>query len=393
VLPCSSFSPCNYRNSSIPRLQAEDSKWTTSRQSRYVHRGETTRNKLTDIPFQGEIEKIILNPKYHQPLVLVKAIRNGLVYGTKVRLPHALVMIFLFRSGTIREKLLAIFKATKLHAFNLAKFAFLYKSSMLAMKNVNGKEQSVHPFIAGLFGGYWVFGHGKAAFSSVSQQIVIYVFARVVLGMAKLAVQPPGNNTLVGGTYGGHGGKGIFGLSEEQLAIVRKRSWPVFASLSWASVMWLFRWYPEMLQPSLRNSMTYMYVERSLIPFFSSCSSANERLRDPSRHYSPTDTGLTSTFSCPDTTTRTHGTAWVISFGTTNDTCTIMTSFFGYPIVNSLVNCCFVFCCMCHRTWLLLARLTFAFSFANSEHWSDLNSFVMQHTPTALPPGLPGKLD
>jgi hypothetical protein len=85
--------------------------------------------------------------------------------------------------------------------------------------------------------------------------------------MAKLAVQPPGDNTLVGGAYGGHGGKGIFGLNEQQLTIVRQRSWPVFASLSWASVMWMFRWYPEMLQPSLRNSMTYMYVRRfSFVP-------------------------------------------------------------------------------------------------------------------------------
>ncbi|KAL1583599.1 hypothetical protein WHR41_07741 [Cladosporium halotolerans] len=208
---------------------------------------------------QGELEKVILDPKYHQPLVLLKAIRNGLVYGVKVRFPHALVMIFLFRSGTVREKLWAIYKATRLHAFNLAKFAFLYKSSMLALRNVNGKEQSIHSFFAGLFGGYWVFGHGKAQFSSVSQQICIYVFARVVLGLAKLAVQPPGDNTLIGGAYGGHGGKGIFGLSEQQLELVRKRSWPVFASLSWASVMWLFRWYPEMLQPSLRNSMTYIY--------------------------------------------------------------------------------------------------------------------------------------
>jgi len=209
---------------------------------------------------QGELEKVILDPKYHQPLVLLKAIRNGLVYGVKVRFPHALVMIFLFRSGTVREKLWAIYKATRLHAFNLAKFAFLYKSSMLALRNVNGKEQSIHSFFAGLFGGYWVFGHGKAQFSSVSQQICIYVFARVVLGLAKLAVQPPGDNTLIGGAYGGHGGKGIFGLSEQQLELVRKRSWPVFASLSWASVMWLFRWYPEMLQPSLRNSMTYIFA-------------------------------------------------------------------------------------------------------------------------------------
>jgi len=203
-------------------------------------------------------------------------------------------MIFLFRSGTVREKLLAIFKATRLHAFNLAKFALLYKSSMLALKNVNGKEQSVHPFLAGLFGGYWVFGHGKAAFSSVSQQIVIYVFARVVLGMAKLAVQPPGDNTLVGGAYGGHGGKGLFGLNEAQLAIVRQRSWPVFASLSWASVMWMFRWYPEMLQPSLRNSMTYMYVQRFSPPLPSAVRSMSGSRAGCFAAFS-TDTGLTST--------------------------------------------------------------------------------------------------
>ena len=118
----------------------------------------------------------------------------------------------------------------------------------------------MHTFLAGLFGGYWVFGHGKGASSSVNQQIVIYVFARVVLALAKLAVQPPGDNSLVGGIYGGHGGKGALGLSQEQLSIIQRYSWPVFASFSWASVMWIFRYYPETLQPSLRSSMTYMYV-------------------------------------------------------------------------------------------------------------------------------------
>lgn len=249
-------------------------------------------------------------------------------------------MIFLFRSGTVREKLWAIYKATRLHAFNLAKFALLYKSSMLAMKNVNGKEQSVHPFLAGLFGGYWVFGHGKAAFSSVSQQIVIYVFARVVLGMAKLAVQPPGDNTLIGGAYGGHGGKGIFGLNEEQLAIVRQRSWPVFASLSWASVMWMFRWYPEMLQPSLRNSMTYMYVQRFFPPLLL-------RVLSTSAGYLaafPTDTGLTSTFSRPDTTTRTPGMAWAISFGTTNET---FYDFMTFLDTHCTFTCALLLCFAC----------------------------------------------
>lgn len=206
------------------------------------------------------MERIILDPKYHAPLTLVKAVRNGLVYGTKVRFPHALVMIFLFRNGTVREKLSTIFKATKLHARNLAVFALIYKSTLLALKSIQGKEKSADPFLAGLLGGWYVFGRYK---SSVSQQIVIYIFARVVLATAQLAFQPPGDNTLVGARYGGRGGSGFLanalGLSEEAREKIRKGAWPVFASLSWASVMWLFRWYPDMLQPSLKSSMVYIY--------------------------------------------------------------------------------------------------------------------------------------
>lgn len=42
---------------------------------------------------EASIERIILNPRYHDPLMLVKAVRNGVVYGTKVRFPHALVSV------------------------------------------------------------------------------------------------------------------------------------------------------------------------------------------------------------------------------------------------------------------------------------------------------------
>lgn len=49
---------------------------------------------------KASIERIILDPRYHDLLSIVKGARNGAVYGAKVRFPHALVMIFLFRSGT-----------------------------------------------------------------------------------------------------------------------------------------------------------------------------------------------------------------------------------------------------------------------------------------------------
>jgi peroxisomal membrane protein 4 len=334
------------------------------------------------IAWQDQLEKVILDPKYHQPLVLLKAIRNGLVYGTKVRFPHALVMVFLFRSNTpIREKLLLIFKATRQHAMNLARFALLYKSGMLALKSVNGgKEESIHSFLAGLFGGYWVFGHGKGASSSVNQQIVIYVFARVVLGLAKLAVQPPGDNSLVGGSYGGHGGKGLLGLSESQLEAVRRNSWPVFASMSWASVMWLFRYYPETLQPSLRSSMTYMYVLLFLsVPLML-------RLL----HFLPLTRGLTSRFSFVDTRMRRLGIAQEISFGITSDPVFTLHSVAllgrvhtpAYPHIRP--QCCTI----CWRA----ATDRASTSFANSEHWLDLRSYVYTYKQT-IPPGLPAKLD
>ena len=137
-----------------------------------------------------------------------------------------------------------IFKATKTHARNLATFAAIYKTSLLALRHLTseGKELSWHTFVAGLTGGYYVFGRGIQ--SSVNQQIVIYVFARVMLALAKLLVKKRNE-----------GGPGVGWMAREKIQV---NAWPVFASLSWAFVMWIFRWHPETIQSSLKSSMQYM---------------------------------------------------------------------------------------------------------------------------------------
>ncbi|KAL1975200.1 hypothetical protein VTN31DRAFT_3592 [Thermomyces dupontii] len=194
------------------------------------------------------LDAIALNPTLKPLLTLVKGARNGAVYGAKVRFPHALVMIFLFRSGTFREKLRLVLSATRQHARNLAVFAMIYKGSMLALKYLNPagrKEGQYDSFFAGLLGGYVVFGRNH---NGVSQQIVIYVFARVMLALAKLSIQP--NMHPLSGF-----------ISPTARAKITERAWPVFASLSWAFVMYLFRWHPEAIVESLRNSMTYIYSD------------------------------------------------------------------------------------------------------------------------------------
>jgi len=205
----------------------------------------------TDIvALKRAIEDVILDPKYAGILAILKAARNGAVYGAKIRFPHALVMVFMFRSGTLQEKIGLILKATRIHAQNLSKFAIVYKTTMLILKNFGatpGKEGPFDTFLSGLLGGYLVFGRPSRSgkISSVNQQIVIYIFARVVLAMAKISVRPE---------------TGII-KSQDLSDAISNRAWPVFAAMSWASVMYVFRWYPDTVPGGLRSSMSYIYVQ------------------------------------------------------------------------------------------------------------------------------------
>jgi len=205
----------------------------------------------TDIDFlKRAVEDVILDPKYAGVLAILKAARNGAVYGAKIRFPHALVMVFMFRSGTLQEKIALILKATRTHAQNLSKFAIIYKTTMLLLKNYGatpGKEGPFDTFFSGLLGGYIVFGRPSRSgkISSVNQQIVIYIFARVVLALAKLSVRPQ---------------TGII-KSQDLSDAINNRAWPVFAAMSWASVMYVFRWYPDTVPGGLKSSMNYIYVQ------------------------------------------------------------------------------------------------------------------------------------
>ncbi|OAA60972.1 peroxisomal membrane protein 24 [Niveomyces insectorum RCEF 264] len=200
---------------------------------------------------KAAVERIVLDPKYHDVLAILKSARNGAVYGTKVRFPHALVMVFLFRSGTFRERAGLVLRATRTHASNLARFAVVYKTTCLVLRHVAGKEGPFDSFFGGLLGGYLVFGtrsRRSGKISSVNMQICVYVFARVVLALAQLAVTP--------GV-----GLPVVSTQPELAARIRYYAWPAFAAGSWAMVMHLFRYHDEAIQSSLRNSMNYIYVQ------------------------------------------------------------------------------------------------------------------------------------
>eukprot|EP00179_Madagascaria_erythrocladioides_P018200 CAMPEP_0198331868 /NCGR_PEP_ID=MMETSP1450-20131203/17889_1 /TAXON_ID=753684 ORGANISM="Madagascaria erythrocladiodes, Strain CCMP3234" /NCGR_SAMPLE_ID=MMETSP1450 /ASSEMBLY_ACC=CAM_ASM_001115 /LENGTH=211 /DNA_ID=CAMNT_0044036285 /DNA_START=63 /DNA_END=695 /DNA_ORIENTATION=+ len=164
-------------------------------------------------------------------LRLLKGVRNGAVYGVKIRAPHAFVMTFLFRDGTLGDKLRLIARLTYQHARNLATFVFLYKSLLEALRAAHGgKERSVDAAVAGAVGGWYVFGE----YSSVNNQINLYLLSRVLTGLAQLGVQ-----------------RGVIAKPP--------RAFSVFAAVTWALVMWLFRHHADVLHPSLASSMQYLY--------------------------------------------------------------------------------------------------------------------------------------
>lgn len=178
-----------------------------------------------------EVNRLLTSGKYHTILAVLKGFRNGAVYGAKIRFPHALVMTFLFRGGSLSEQAQSIFEATWTHSKNLASFVICYKALMALFLEIESKPKEYHAFVAALIGGYLVFGK----YNKVNEQINLYLLSRIIYGLAKLGVE-----------------KGFIPRPKRDV-------FPLFAAIVWGIVLWLFEHHGKTLQPSLQSSMTYLY--------------------------------------------------------------------------------------------------------------------------------------
>lgn len=69
-----------------------------------------------------------------------------------------------------------IYKATKQHALNLARFVAIYKTALLAQKTMSGgKERASDTFFAGLLSGWFVFGERNAVNEQVRPHSSIFL--------------------------------------------------------------------------------------------------------------------------------------------------------------------------------------------------------------------------
>ncbi|KAG5275133.1 hypothetical protein AALO_G00143950 [Alosa alosa] len=182
------------------------------------------------------VNSILQQEKYKAALAVVKGFRNGAVYGAKIRAPHALVMTFLFRNGSLKDKLKAIAKATYTHSRNLAYFVFIYKGLQALQVKIQGKSLQSQSFLAACLGGWLVFGDNN----NINSQINMYLLSRILFALSRLAVE-----------------KGY-------IPQPKRDPFPMFATLVWGIVLWLFEYYPHTLQPSLQSSMNYLYHDSNV---------------------------------------------------------------------------------------------------------------------------------
>ena len=235
---------------------------------------------------------------------VVSALINGAKYGVKIRLPHALVMTFLFRKDlSLKNKIRAVLRLVVEHASNLAAFATIYKFVLAILKGssrsirqgvgleekkekrdisrrmkslgrmlihlvVNGPffsmnncnnqtsastvikagepERPYHSLLAGAAGGYIVWGR----YSSVNHQIVLYLTSRILVGLAKRGWEHVYRRP---GHFSGESNSKINSILQHP------RTYPVVAATVWGIVMLLFEESPHVLHRSLKKSMDEIY--------------------------------------------------------------------------------------------------------------------------------------
>lgn len=208
---------------------------------------------------------LLSDPVYRPVLETVRASRNGIVYGGKLRFSHALVINLLYRSGPLGPRLKLVLKATREHSFVLAVYAAIYKVvvKLLAQEKLLGANSGLIKTIAGAVGGWAVYSQHFSVFNpGITHQITLYCFSRVLMALAKVALdlllqcrQP---------TFKIHGKPVRYDdLNDVQTRRLKNniydKSWKYFAVATWAMVMFLYDYKPQYLQSSLRHSMAYIY--------------------------------------------------------------------------------------------------------------------------------------
>ncbi|GAM19501.1 hypothetical protein SAMD00019534_026760 [Acytostelium subglobosum LB1] len=171
----------------------------------------------------------------------LRGLRNGILTGVRIRIPYifqAVIYAAIFRDPRLLSRVKFVIKQMFFHGRNLGLFVGIYKTICCVFRNI-GVKGGVESLIAGFVGGYYAFGDSKSTSGSVNNQIVLYLFARALIGFIQSGVKRK--------------------IIPETLSTTTPQGFRIFAGVTLAMILYLTEYEPDTLNPSFMSTMTYLY--------------------------------------------------------------------------------------------------------------------------------------
>lgn len=217
-------------------------------------------------------------------LSMYRGLRNGVMAGTRIRLPYilnALAYAAIFRTPeyvvcgmdsrtsvrVLRSQLTRwlvvvavvgcsmysrvkfVIKQLFFHGKNLGQFVLIYKGICCLLRNL-GVHNGIESLIAGAVGGWTSFGTSGGVSGAVNEQITLYLFARGLEGLIRLGVMK--------------------GALPPAMDIRKPLGFKMLAAFSLALILYLTEYQPETLRPSFMGIMRNLYHESNAGPLLPS---------------------------------------------------------------------------------------------------------------------------
>lgn len=186
-------------------------------------------------PALDMIDRMIKSGDFDILFTALKGFRNGVVYGARVRAPHALVLNLVWSKAPYRTIPAKIFSVTKAHAIGLGFSSVIFAVVRGALRALQGREALWHTTLAGFLLGAVCWGDVGSA---VHMQMMMYMLSRIVCAWYHLVVSR-------------------FSLR------VPSYAFRAYMGALYAITLTLLAVRPETLQSSMRHSLAYIFTDSS----------------------------------------------------------------------------------------------------------------------------------
>jgi peroxisomal membrane protein 4 len=183
------------------------------------------------------------NIAYQILLDSLGAMRNGFVYGCKIRAPHTFVLQMVWSKGTWKSVWDRVLDLTTQHATNLALNAVFFKIGVALLKLAQGSTQPWHHALVGGICGFYFWGKNNA----VNVQVNMYMMSRALSGLLLLFLE---KRKLASGTVP---------LTSTEKYLSGAGGYRLLAAAIWGAALYIFFHHAHVLHGSLRQSMDFIY--------------------------------------------------------------------------------------------------------------------------------------